>query len=304
VRDKQLQIEGLSGRNWPEHGLPAYTGWPGSWCGAGALIGGARIWCVKHRRRLRRLVPDAELVRRRAANEPLRRLASDYGVEHTTLLRYFERPEVGKQLKLAARQLRAEQGGAAIGRGRRLRRLVPDAELVRRRAAGEPLRLLASDYGVEHTTLLRYFQRPGLARQLKQAGKQLRAERRAAAARRSAERRKEQEVRRRAREQVTAEREQARRVAAWGELAARRRPRSPYEAWLDERDARLPLTRADLRTGNDETAARVVAAGGGLQAVIDATGLRTRENVLNLIDPVILKQAFDNDARKQPQPSQ
>ena len=51
------------------------------------------------------------------------------------------------------------------------------------------------------------------------------------------------------------------------------RARSPYGAWLDERDARLPLTRAELHSQNDETAARVVAAGGGLQVVIDATGL-------------------------------
>jgi hypothetical protein len=34
----------------------------------------------------------------------------------------------------------------------RLRRLLPDPELVRRRAAGETLRLLACDYGVAHTT--------------------------------------------------------------------------------------------------------------------------------------------------------
>jgi hypothetical protein len=32
-----------------------------------------------------------------------------------------------------------------------------------------------------------------------------------------------------------------------------------------------------------------------MQAVIDATGLRTLENVANRIDPAILKQALDND---------
>jgi hypothetical protein len=42
-------------------------------------------------------------------------------------------------------------------------------------------------------------------------------------------------------------------------------------------------------------AAHVVAAGGGMQAVIDSTGLRTLENVVGLIDPAILKQALDND---------
>ncbi len=45
----------------------------------------------------------------------------------------------------------------------------------------------------------------------------------------------------------------------------------------------------------DEIAARVVAAGGGMQAVVDATGLRTRENVFSVIDPAILTQALDND---------
>ena len=79
-------------------------------------------------------------------------------------------------------------------------------------------------------------------------------------------------------------------------LSSRRRPRSGYEAWLDERDARRPpLTRAELHSENDEIAAGVVAAGGGIQEVIDATGLRTLENVVGLIDPAIIKQAFDND---------
>ena len=40
------------------------------------------------RRRLRKLVPDGELIRRRAAGEPLRELASDYDVAHTTLGRF------------------------------------------------------------------------------------------------------------------------------------------------------------------------------------------------------------------------
>jgi hypothetical protein len=49
-------------------------------------------------RGLRRLVPDSELIRRRAAEETLRSIAAAYGVSHTTILRYFERPEVSKQL--------------------------------------------------------------------------------------------------------------------------------------------------------------------------------------------------------------
>src|SRR5712691_4706774 len=99
-------------------------------------------------------------------------------------------------------------------RRRRLRRLAPDPELIRRRAAGAPLRELASDYGVAHTTLGRYFARPEVVKQLKQAGRELRAEQRVAAASRSAERRLEREVRRKAREQARRERAQPRRFPA------------------------------------------------------------------------------------------
>jgi hypothetical protein len=102
----------------------------------------------------------------------------------------------------------------AVKRRSRLRKLVPDAELFRRRAAGAPLRGLASDYGVAHTTLGRFFEQPEVASQLRQAGRQLRAEQRAVAARRVAERRLEQEVRRKAGEQAGAEREQARLASA------------------------------------------------------------------------------------------
>jgi len=171
-----------------------------------------------------------------------------------------------------------------------LRRLVPDDELVRRRAAGESLRALAADYGVAHTTLGRYFGRPEVARQLREAGRGVRAERRAAAVRRAGERRLQRQVRRRAKEQAALARERAR------PAPARRPRRSSYEAWLDERDARLPLTRAELRSGSDQLAERAVASGGGIEAVVEATGLRSRENVLRLIDPAILVRAFDNEA--------
>jgi hypothetical protein len=179
---------------------------------------------------------------------------------------------------------------------RRLRRLVPDADLFRRRAAGEPLRELASDYGVAHTTLSRFFERPDVAKELKQAVQQRRDADRARNARVSAERRLEREVRRKAREQ--AEREKAWRAsAASAERALRQRPpRTSYEAWLDERDARMPLTRAELHSQHDVTAARVVAEGGGIEAVLDATDLRTLENVVGSIDPAILVRAYDNDA--------
>jgi hypothetical protein len=193
-----------------------------------------------------------------------------------------------------------------VKRRRRLRRLVPDPELLRRRTLGEPLRELACDYGVAHTTLGRYFARPEVKRQLRQAGRQLRAEQRALAARRSAERRLEQTVRRKATEQTAAERAQARQFrAAFAEWTSRRRPaRSNYEAWLDERDApRLPPTRADLHSQHDQTAAAVVSRGGGIQAVIDATDLRTLDNVARLIDPLIVTRAFDNDLLEQTQPS-
>jgi hypothetical protein len=187
-------------------------------------------------------------------------------------------------------------------RPRRLRKLVPDAELIRRRAAGEPLRTLASDYDVAHTTLSRFFERPDVARQLRQARQDRQAGERALARRESAERRLEQEVRRKAKEHAAAELAQARAAAALTGRARRRRPRTDYEAWLDERDARVPWTRADLRNGHDQTAARVVAEGGGIEAIIDATDLRTLENVVTSIDPAILTQAYDNDAIAKTQP--
>lgn len=165
------------------------------------------------------------------------------------------------------------------------------------------MREIASDYDVAHTTLVRYFKRPEIVKQLKEAAAQLRAEERALAARRMADRRLERGVRRKAKDQTAAEREQERHSdAAMARITSRRRPARTPEAWLDERDARRPFTRAELWSTADEIAARVVAEGGGMQAVIDATGFRTLENVAQGIDPAIVRQAYDNDLLAQTQP--
>jgi hypothetical protein len=65
----------------------------------------------------------------------------------------------------------------------------------------------------------------------------------------------------------------------------------------------VPLTRADLHSQLDDIAAGIVAEGGGIRDVIEATDLRTLENVTNLIDPAILKRAYDNDLLRQAQPA-
>jgi hypothetical protein len=71
---------------------------------------------LKPRPRPRRLVPDAALIRRRAAGEPLRQLAHDFQVAHTPLGRYFARPEINRQLQHTRRQLRAQQRARKAGR--------------------------------------------------------------------------------------------------------------------------------------------------------------------------------------------
>jgi hypothetical protein len=157
------------------------------------------------------------------------------------------------------------------------------------------LRVLAAEYGVAHTTLGRYFARPEVTRQLREAGRAVRAERRAAATRRAVEQRLQRQVRKRVQEQAARARERARHATPGGSTAPRPR-RSAHQAWLDERAARRPPTRAELRSRSDQLAERAVASGGGIEAVIEATGLRSRENVLRLIDPAILVRAFDNEA--------
>jgi hypothetical protein len=171
------------------------------------------------------------------------------------------------------------------------RRLVHDADLVRRRAAGESLRSLAVDYAVAHTTLSRYFARKDVAAQLRTARRALQAESRAAKARRAAELQIERTVRRQAKKEAALAR-----AYSESEVQPRRARHSAYEAWLDERDRRRPLLRQDLRSRSDELAERAAEDSGGIDALIEATGLRTLENLVRRIDPAILVRAYDNDA--------
>jgi hypothetical protein len=120
-----------------------------------------------------------------------------------------------------------------VKRYRRLRRLHADAALVRRRAGGETLRELAVDYGVSHTTLSRYFARPEVARQLRQAGQLVRAERRAARAQVLAGEKVEREARRLVRRQLASERASPRaRPERASQLASA--PRCPEQAVSDQ----------------------------------------------------------------------
>ena len=144
------------------------------------------------------------------------------------------------------------------------RSFVPDAELLERIAAGEEsLRSLGRELGVAHTTLGRWRRRPEVASELRAAQQRRRA-------RHAKERRAEKDLRRRARQQAARDRE----------LAARHG------------------TPEDRVSRNDELAAQTVAAGGGVQELIEATGLRTRLGVYESIDPQIVEQARSNDDRR------
>lgn len=174
-----------------------------------------------------------------------------------------------------------------MSKSRRLRRLVPDQALYDRRAAGEPLRTLAADYGVVHTSLLRHFRRPEVRPELREALWRLRVERRA---RQAEERRLKQEVQRRAREVEARDR----RLEAW------KPPKRPYATdemrWLDSRDAPRGLTSWQRYSANADTAAEIVASGGGLEQVMETTGLR-REHVLRRMDIQIVRGALANDCK-------
>jgi hypothetical protein len=174
-----------------------------------------------------------------------------------------------------------------MSKSRRLRQLAPDQALYDRCVAGESLHSLAPDYGVVHSTLSRHFRKPEAVLELREARRRLQAERRA---RRAEERSLEQEVRSRAREDA----EHDRQLEAW----KRHRPRrSGYAGWLDAHDAPRGLHSRARYSESDHVAETVVAAGGGVEQIIDATPLRGRENILRNIDAQIMRRGVENDSK-------
>jgi predicted DNA-binding protein YlxM (UPF0122 family) len=175
-----------------------------------------------------------------------------------------------------------------MSKPRCLRRLVPDEALFGRRVAGESLRALARDYGVEHSTLSDFFRRPDGVLGLRETRLRLQQERKT---RQATLRRLKQDVQRQARE----DKQHDRLLEAW-KLPGGSEP-SDYIDWLNLHDAPRGLTSWQRYSMNDCTAAEVVGSGGGVEQVIDATGLRGLENVLRNIDPQITRQALANDTR-------
>jgi lambda repressor-like predicted transcriptional regulator len=174
-----------------------------------------------------------------------------------------------------------------MNKSRRLRRLIPDEDLYERRVAGESLRALAPDYGVVHTTLSDFFQRPEAMLELREARRRLRV---ASKARQQNERRLVRGVRTRAREDAKRDRW----LQAW--TPPKRLHLSEEMLRLDANEAPRGLTSRERYSENDHHAAEVVASGGGVKQVIEATGLRTLENVLRNIDPQIIRAALETDA--------
>jgi hypothetical protein len=173
-----------------------------------------------------------------------------------------------------------------MSKWRRLRRLVPDEVLYDRRVAGESLRAIAPDYGVVHTTLSDFLRRPEAVLGLEDARRRLEAERKA---RHAMLRSLEQDVRRWAREDEARDRQ----LEAW-KLPGGSQPSDQID-WLNLHDAPRGLTSRQRYSTNDCTAAGIVDSGGGVEQVIDATGLRSRENVLRGIDAQIMRRALAND---------
>jgi hypothetical protein len=176
---------------------------------------------------------------------------------------------------------------------RSLRRLVPDPELFDRFLAGESSRSLGRDYHVAHTTILRSMRRPEAAEGLRAARRRLGEQRQARAAERTEKREAEADVRRRACEEARLDRE----LEAWYRSATPLARASEYEVWLDQREAPRYLSSKDRVSVNDELGEKVVSAGGGVEEVIEATGLRTWQNVYRLVNPQILVRAMANKHR-------
>jgi hypothetical protein len=174
-----------------------------------------------------------------------------------------------------------------VSKSRRLRSLRPDQALFDRRAAGESLRSLAHEYEVHHTSLVRYFRRPESVLELREARRRLREERRV---RQENKRRLVRDVQTRARQ----DQKRDRWLQAW--TPPKRLHLSEEMVRLDANDAPRGLTSAQRYSENDHKAAEVVASGEGAEQVLEATGLRTLENVLRNIDPQIMRAALANDA--------
>jgi lambda repressor-like predicted transcriptional regulator len=181
-----------------------------------------------------------------------------------------------------------------MARLRRPRRSLPEAELLERFASGESLRSLGRRFGVPHTTVGRRLRRPESESGLARVRERLGAEEEARALERAEERRLERGLSRRASEVAKRDKEHA----AW-----RRRPtqypNSEYAEWIDQR-RRGPrgLSSRERMSTNNELAHEAVAAGGGVEEVIEATGLRTRLNVYRLIDSRTVQKARANDRRR------
>ena len=170
----------------------------------------------------------------------------------------------------------------------------------RRRAAGEPLRTIALDYGdpaPAHTTISRALKIDEDAEAKALAQKEAR--------------RLDRERARRLRENgpPAHDRPEDHEMTAPDQLADDTGPRgrqggrivgltraTGHVAVLDRNDSRRPPTRADLYKPVDHQAEEAVDKGGGMQAVLEATGLHALKNVVNLIDPAILERARQNDA--------
>jgi DNA-binding transcriptional MocR family regulator len=179
---------------------------------------------------------------------------------------------------------------------RSLRRLVPDPELFDRFLAGESSRSLGRDYHVAHTTILRAMRRPEAAEELRAARQRLREQQQARAAERREKREAQADVRRRACEEARLDRE----LEAWYRSAKTRAWASEYEVWLDQRDAPRYLSSKERVNTHGELAEKVVSAGGGVDEVIEVTGLRTWQNVYRLINPQVLVRALANSRGRRP----